>query len=82
MDVKKKKNLKSRLETHLRPKQNVFSKISRHTPRTTRKNIFLRSVAREGHYKQVQKNKYKFIKVKKMFFQITTVVYLLVAHRK
>ena len=81
MDVKKKK-MKFGFKIHLRPKQNVFSKISRHTPRTTRKNIFLRSVAREGHYKQVQKNKYKFIKVKKMFFQITTVVYLLVAHRK
>ena len=71
MDVKKKKKkMKSRFKTHLRPKQNVFSKISRHTQRTTRKNIFLRSVAREEHYKQVQKNKYNFIKVKKMFFQI------------
>jgi len=69
--------MKSRFKTHLRSKQNVFSKNSRHTPRTTRKNIFLRSVAREGHYKQVQKFKYNFIKVKKMFFQIIPAVYLL-----
>ncbi|MBL97212.1 MAG: hypothetical protein CMF52_05280 [Legionellales bacterium] len=74
---KKKKILKSRFKNHLRPKQNVFSKNSRHTWWTTRKNIFLRSVDREGHYKQLQKNKYDFIKVKKMFFQITPAVWLL-----
>jgi len=69
--------MKFGFKIHLRPKQNVFSKNSRHTSRTTRKNIFLRSVARKGHYKQVQKNKYDFIKVKKMFFQIIPVVCLL-----
>jgi hypothetical protein len=69
--------MKSRFENHLGLKQNVFSKISRHTQRTTRKNIFLRSVPRDPHYKQVQKNKYDFFKVKKMFFQITLAVCLL-----
>ena len=79
---KKKIFLKFRFENHLRPKQNVFSKNSRRTPRTTRKNIFLRSLLREPHYKQVQKNKYNFIKVKKMFFQITPALCLLRCNRK
>ena len=74
--------MKSRFENHSGSKQNVFSKNSRRTQRTTRKNIFLRSLPRDAHYEQVQIFKYDFIKVKKMFFQITPVLCLLCCNRK
>ena len=74
--------MKSRFEKFRGGKKNVFSKNSRRTQRTTRKNIFLRSLHREAHYEQVQIFKYDFIKVKKMFFQITPVLCLLCCNRK